>query len=71
MYTGQSYQFLSAIEQQAFHEGLKAQHSSQNPYCNSDTPHAARAWAKGNQLAFRLTARLGVQYLNASRTSHA
>ena len=70
MYTGQNNQFISAIEQHAYQEGLKAQHSSQNPYCDSDTPHAARAWAKGNQLAFRLTARLGVQYLNASR-SHA
>ncbi len=67
MYTGQSYQFLSAIEQQAFHEGLKASASDANPYCSTQTPHASRAWAKGNQLAFRLNARLGVQYLNASR----
>ncbi len=66
MYTGQVYQFSSAIEQQAYHEGLKAQHSGKNPYCNSQSPHAARAWAKGNQVAFRLNARLGVQYLNAS-----
>ncbi len=67
MYTGQSCQFSSAVEQQAFHEGLKAEHSGQNPYSNTNTPHVARAWAKGNQLAFRLNARLGVQYLNASR----
>ena len=66
MYTGRSYQFSSAIEQQAFHEGLKADYSATNPYCGTRTPHAARAWAKGNQLAFRLNARLGVQYLNAS-----
>ncbi len=71
MYTGQSNQFLSAVEQQAFHEGLKAAHSSRNPHSNTDTPHVARAWAKGNQLAFRLNARLGVQYLNASNTRHA
>ena len=67
MYTGQNYQFLSAVEQQAFHEGLKALYSATNPYSSADTPHAARAWAKGNQLAFRLNARLGVQYLNASQ----
>ena len=67
MYTGASYQFLTAIEQQAFHEGLKASATANNPYCNTRSPHAARAWAKGNQLGFRLNARLGVQYLNAAR----
>ncbi len=66
MYTGRSYHFTSAIEQQAFHEGLKASYNASNPYCDTRTPHAAHAWAKGNQLAFRLNARLGVQYLNAS-----
>jgi hypothetical protein len=71
MYTGQSYQFLTAVEQQAFHKGLKAEHSSQNPHSNSDASHVARAWAKGNQLAFRLNARLGVQYLNASNIRRA
>lgn len=67
MYTSQSYQFLSAIEQQAFHEGLKAAATADNPYCKNQTAHAARAWGKGNQLAFRLSARLGVQYLNAAQ----
>jgi hypothetical protein len=67
MFTGPSHQFLSAIEQQAFHEGLKASVSAFNPYSDTQTPHASRAWAKGNQLAFRLNARLGVQYLNAAR----
>jgi hypothetical protein len=67
MFTGPSHQFLSAIEQQAFHEGLKASASAINPYSDAQTPHASRAWAKGNQLAFRLNARLGVQYLNAAR----
>jgi hypothetical protein len=66
MFTGQSHQFLSAIEQQAFHEGVKASASADNPYSNTQTPHASRAWAKGNQLAFRLNARLGVQYLNGT-----
>jgi hypothetical protein len=67
MYTGQAHTFSSAIEQQAFHEGLKASISGPNPYCSSQTPHASRAWAKGNQMAFRLNARLGVQYLNGAR----
>lgn len=67
MYTGRTYQFQTAIEQQAFHEGMKAAASATNPYHDSRCPHAARAWAKGNQLAFRLNARLGVQYLNATR----
>jgi hypothetical protein len=67
MYTGKSYIFTTAIEQQAFHEGLKATASSQNPYSIAKSPHAARAWCKGNQLGFRLTARLGVQYLNAAK----
>ena len=66
MYTGKSYQFLTAIEQQAFHEGLKSSVTANNPYSKTDTPHASRAWAKGNQLAFKLNARLGVQYLNAA-----
>jgi hypothetical protein len=66
MYHAQSNQFLSAIERQAFHEGMKASMLADNPYCNSKTPHASRAWAKGNHLAFRLNARLGVQYLNAA-----
>ncbi|GAA6135664.1 hypothetical protein NBRC116188_24540 [Oceaniserpentilla sp. 4NH20-0058] len=65
MYTGKSYQFTTAIEQQAFHEGLKATFTTKNPYCISQSPHAARAWSRGNQLGFRLSARLGVQYLNA------
>lgn len=67
MYTGKNYVFTSAIEQQAFHEGLKATVSSQNPYSTANSPHAARAWGKGNQLGFRLSARLGVQYLNAAK----
>ncbi len=67
MYTGQRYQFLTAIEQQAFHEGLKAATKANNPYSKTQMPHAARAWAKGNQLGFRLAARLGVQYLNAAQ----
>lgn len=67
MYANQSNRFLSAIEQQAYHEGLKAPITAENPYCQTKTPHAARAWAKGNQLSFRLNARLGVQYLNASQ----
>ena len=67
MYTGKNYIFTSAIEQQAFHEGLKATVSSQNPYSAANSPHAARAWGKGNQLGFRLSARLGVQYLNAAK----
>lgn len=66
MYTGNSYQFLTAIEQQAFHEGMKSAVTASNPYSQTNTPHAARAWAKGNQLAFKLNARLGVQYLNAA-----
>jgi hypothetical protein len=66
MYITQSKQFLSAIERQAFHEGLKASISANNPYGNAKTPHVSRAWAKGNELAFRLNARLGVQYLNAA-----
>jgi len=65
MYTGKSYQFNTAVEQQAFHEGLKASFTTKNPYSLSESPHAARAWGKGNQLGFRLSARLGVQYLNA------
>jgi len=69
MYTGERYQFLTAIEQQAFHEGMKASYDAANPYCDTKTTHAARAWAKGNHLAFRLNARLGVQYLNASRST--
>ena len=67
MYTGKSYLFTTAIEQQAFHEGLKAAASSQNPYLKANSPHAARAWGKGNELGFRLSARLGVQYLNAAK----
>ena len=66
MYTRQTQQFTTAIENQAFHEGLKASVDIANPYSNTRTPHACRAWAKGNQLAFRLNARLGVQYLNAA-----
>lgn len=69
MFTEQNYQFLSAIEQQAFHEGLKAAATANNPYCKSTSSHASRAWAKGNQLAFRLSARLGVQYLNATKVA--
>lgn len=65
MYTGSNYQFLTAIEQQAFHEGLKSSITAENPYSRESAPHAARAWAKGNQLAFKLNARLGIQYLNA------
>ncbi|NVK39301.1 MAG: hypothetical protein HWE18_15345 [Gammaproteobacteria bacterium] len=67
MYTGKNYQFTTAIEQQAFHEGLKASVSTPNPYSNLKSPHAARAWGKGNQLGFRLSARLGIQYLNAAK----
>jgi hypothetical protein len=67
MYTGKSYRFSTAIEQQAFHEGLKAAVSTPNPYSSINSPYAARAWGKGNQLGFRLSARLGVQYLNAAK----
>lgn len=67
MYTGKSYIFTTAVEQQAFHEGLKATANSHNPYAASNSPHAARAWGKGNELAFRLNARLGVQYLNVAK----
>ncbi len=66
MFTGQGHQFSSAIEQQAFHQGLKSSPSAENPFSQRETPHAARAFAKGNQLAFRLSARLGIQYLNAA-----
>jgi hypothetical protein len=65
MYLTQTNQFLTATDRQAFDEGLKASISADNPYSNAKTRHASRAWAKGNQLAFRLNARLGVQYLNA------
>ena len=67
MYTGKNYLFTTAIEQQAFHEGLKASINSENPYSSTNSPHAARAWGKGNELSFRLSARLGVQYLNAAK----
>lgn len=55
--------FRTAIETQAFHEGLKAGFEVRNPYSNL-SPAAARAWSQGNAQAFRLSARLGVQYLN-------
>ncbi|EAT12759.1 hypothetical protein HF888_13230 [Bermanella marisrubri] len=61
------YKFLTAIEHQAFHEGLKAKIDAPNPYNKTNTPHASKAWSKGNQLAFRLNARIAVQYLNASK----
>ncbi|WP_396588752.1 hypothetical protein [Bermanella sp. R86510] len=67
MYPQIERRFMSDIENQAFHEGLKASMHASNPYKTADSPHAARAWSKGNQLAFRLNARIAVQYLNASR----
>lgn len=55
--------FRTAIETQAFHEGLKAAFDVQNPY-SFQSPAASRAWAQGNAQAFRINARLGIQYLN-------
>jgi hypothetical protein len=55
--------FRTAIETQAFHEGLKAAFDMHNPY-SFLSPAASRAWALGNAQAFRINARLGVQYLN-------
>ncbi|MCP5324956.1 MAG: hypothetical protein H7A09_01350 [Oceanospirillaceae bacterium] len=55
--------FRTAIEMQAFHEGLKAGFDARNPYSHQ-SPAASRAWSQGNAQAFRLSARLGVQYLN-------
>lgn len=62
-----SYKFLTAIEHQAFHEGLKSKIDATNPYNFKQAPHAAKAWSKGNQLAFKLNARIAVQYLNAAK----